>query len=461
MLPSVWTGKKVAILGLARQGKSLARFFAEQGARIVISDLRSEESLAAAIEELSGLKVEYALGEHPLQLLDEADLLCLSGGVPADLPIVDAARELGIVVSNDAQLFLEASPAPVLGITGSAGKTTTTVLLGRMAEAHTAGSGRKVWVGGNIENPLLDDLDQIQPDDVVIMELSSFQLELMTRSPQIAAVLNLTPNHLDRHKTMQAYANAKVNILRHQSIADSAVLNHDDEGSWKMRAQVRGGLLSFGQDPPAEGRGSFLRDGAVWLRREGAEVKVCPFDAIELRGGHNRINVAAACSLAEAAGFSIEAMAAGIRGFRGVAHRLEQVRDVQGVKWINDSIATAPERAIASMRAFDEPLILLAGGRDKDLPWDSFAEEVCIRVDHLILFGEAGEKIAKVMEACHEIPATLTIERCADLETAVAAAARIAKPPDVVLLAPGGTSFDAFPDFAARGERFRELVMAL
>jgi UDP-N-acetylmuramoylalanine--D-glutamate ligase len=456
-----WNGKRVVVLGLARQGVALARYFVGQGAEVVISDTKRAEDLIEARQDLSDLPIEYVLGGHPPALIERADLLCLSGGVPADLPLAQQAREQGISLSNDSQLFLEGCPAPVIGITGSAGKTTTTTLVGRMAAAQFKNTGRHAWVGGNIGRPLLADLHEINPNDLVVMELSSFQLELMTSSPHIAAILNVTPNHLDRHKTFEAYTAAKAKILAYQTNEGVAVLGREDEGAWALRDQVRGNLISFGLARPDDGYGTYISDDEIWLRKNVEDVNLCPLNIIELRGKHNLLNVLAACAMASVAGLSLEAMMAGIRGFSGVDHRLEFVRRVRGVDWFNDSIATAPERALAAICSFDEPLVLLAGGRDKDLPWEEFAMMVNQRVDHLILFGEAAEKIAGVVDAAPGEKRTLSVDICPGLEAAVKRAADIAEPGDVVLLAPGGTSFDEFKDFIERGERYRALVEAL
>ena len=455
-----WAGKRVVVLGLARQGKALIRYFVEHGADVVVSDSKPAEALKEETEELGNLSVDFVFGGHPPALLEGANLLCLSGGVPADLPLAQQAREQGIPLSNDAQLFLERCPASVIGITGSAGKTTTTTLVGRMASAEYQESEKYVWVGGNIGRPLLADLPTIQTQDLVVMELSSFQLELMDISPQIAVILNVTPNHLDRHKTMVAYTAAKRRILQYQLPDDLAVLNRDDEISWALKDQVRGRLISFGWEIP-EGEGTYLAEDVIRLRLNGKDSALCPVEAVALRGRHNLLNVIAACAIAAVAEISPEAMQAGVRGFQGVEHRLEFVRRIDGVDWYNDSIATAPERAIAAIHSFDEPLVLLSGGRDKDLSWDAYAELVCSRVRHLILFGEAVEKIANAIEEHRQAGCELQVEICADLDQAVAAAARVAEAGDLVLLAPGGTSYDAFQDFAERGERYRELVNSL
>lgn len=456
-----WAGQRVVILGLARQGKALARFLCELGAEVIVSDLQPAEAMVEAQSELEDLSLTYVFGEHPLEMLNRANLLCLSGGIPIDIPIVAAARERGVAVTNDAQLFMAACPAPVIGITGSAGKTTTTALVGAIAQRAAAGSDRKVWVGGNIGNPLLSDLEAMDAHDMVIMELSSFQLELMTRSPQIAVILNITPNHLDRHKTMAAYTAAKSRILRFQKPSDTAVLGRDDTVAWSLREIAPGKLIAFGASNRGDLDGAFVGEDQIWLQWEGVRQAVCPTRAVKLRGAHNLLNVAAACATAAAAGFSVEAMRAAIERFQGVEHRLQVVRELGEVTWVNDSIATAPERAMAAMRSFAEPLVLLAGGRDKDLPWGDFADLVARRVDHLILFGEAAGLILEAVTHAGDRERPFSIEVCPDLQAAVEAAARTAESGDVVLLSPGGTSYDEFTDFVERGERFVELVEKL
>ncbi len=482
----IYRGKSVVILGLARQGVALARYLAQAGARVTVSDRQTEETLAASLAALSDLTIEYVLGDHPLTLLERADLLCLSGGVPYALPIVIEARRRGVPLSNDSQVFLEVCPpgVTVVGITGSAGKTTTTTLVGRMLTTQAEGGKMRaeeqqdfhpssfivhpssVWVGGNIGNPLISDVGQMQPGDLVVMELSSFQLELMTRSPQVAAVLNLTPNHLDRHGTLEAYAAAKSNILRYQAPDEVAVLGWDDVGSRSLTSLVRGRLAFFSGEGEVE-HGAFLRarrgplpgdDDVVW-RWEGREQVVCPAGDIQLRGRHNLLNVLGACAISGAAGATVDMMRAGLAGFKGIEHRLELVRERDGVRWYDDSIATAPERVVAALKSFDEPVVLLAGGRDKKLPWDECARLIKERVKYVVLFGEAAPLIQKALEAVNMDASRYT--RCATLAEAVSAAARRAQNGDVVLLSPGGTSYDEFKDFAERGEKFTEWVRAL
>jgi len=456
-----WNGQRILVLGAARQGLALARFLTRQGARVTLNDQRPVEKMASAREALSGLSVNWALGGHPLSLLDETDLVCLSGGIPLDLPIVIEAARRGLSLSNDSQIFMEAVPCRVIGITGSAGKTTTTTLVGRMAAAAVT-APRHAWIGGNIGQPLIEFLDEIQPEDTAILELSSFQLDQMTLSPQIAAVLNITPNHLDRHGTMEAYTAAKARLLEFQQAGDTAVLGRENPGAWALASRVRGNLVTFGlRHPPAGQRGTYCRDHMLWFWDGQMDQALLPLELVQLRGEHNLMNILAACALAVAAGFPAEAIQSGVRDFKGVAHRLEFIRMHRGAQWFNDSIATAPERTAAALRSFDEPVVLLLGGRDKNLPWEQLAELVRERVDHVVIFGEAAGKIQSALGGVHSGLKPYTVFTCSGLYEAVLAAAEVAEPGDVVLLSPGGTSFDEFKDFEERGECFRLWVNQL
>jgi UDP-N-acetylmuramoylalanine--D-glutamate ligase len=465
MNEQLWKDQRVVILGAARQGTALARYLVRHGAKVMLSDLRSTEELSDARAALADLaerdphSLEWYCGGHPLELLNRADLVCVSGGVPLEQPIIVEAQRRGIRLSNDSQIFLEIAPCKVIGITGSAGKTTTTSLVGRMAQVAYRqmgiSAGGQVWVGGNIGSPLITEIEQMKPEDLAVVEMSSFQLEIMERSPQVAAVLNITPNHLDRHGTMQAYRKAKARILEYQTGENTAVLCPEDLGSWSLSEMVRGKLVTFGFGVSAEWVGTYLQRDDLVLWDGKVETPILPREAVRLRGEHNLLNTLAACAIAHAAGLPVESMRAGIDGFVGVPHRLEFVRSWGGAEWYNDSIATAPERSMAAIRSFEEPLVLLAGGRDKDLPWEEFASLVRQRVKHLIVFGEAAGKIERAVgESYPKI-------RCHTLAEAVQTAAGVVELGDVVLLSPGGTSFDEFRDFEERGECFRRLVMQL
>lgn len=494
-----YAGQRVAILGMARQGAALARFMLTEGAHVTLSDTRSESQLAGICAELqcfaaalaagngaaaSGAdRLKFVLGGHPFDLLERLDLLCLSGGVSPAIPIVQEAVRRGIPLSNDGALTLRHCPAAIVGVTGSAGKTTTTTLTGLMLEA----SGLVTHVGGNIGTPLIDRLDAIGPGDKVVMELSSFQLELFDRSPAVAALLNITPNHLDRHPSMSHYAAAKANILRFQERGDTCALSADDAytGAWLAsgRCEIAEGAgqpavyfplvaarLGFSLEREVE-VGAFLAgDRLIWRGAGLAGAVICRATDVKLRGRHNLANILAACCLAGAAGATEAAMAQVATTFRGVEHRLEIVRERNGVTWVNDSIATAPERTVADLRSFTEPIVLLLGGRDKNLPWHEAAAEIhrqgadgAPAVAAVVLFGEAAGLIAAAL-ARYEAEtgaAPVPVYAGQDLAGAVKTAAEVARPGDVILLAPGGTSFDAYEDFAARGRHFRALVGAL
>ncbi|MFA5872757.1 MAG: UDP-N-acetylmuramoyl-L-alanine--D-glutamate ligase [Anaerolineales bacterium] len=453
-----WNGKRVTILGGARQGQAAARWLAHHGASVTVNDRRTAEQMAAARSALDDTPVTWVLGSHPVEILDTTDIVCRSGGVPLDNPIVVEAARRGIPLTNDTQVFMETVPCQTVGITGSSGKTTTTTLVGQMAKTAF---GDKVYVGGNIGDPLLNYVDKMKPDDLAILEISSFQLEQMTLSPNVATVLNITPNHLDRHNTMEAYTAAKQRILNFQATGDTAILCREDPGSWRLRGKVNSRLISFGFGHiPGKQDGSFLSDGILHLRKRGVEIPLLRRDQIQLRGEHNVMNALAAFAIGYAAGLPLDAMREAAEDFRAVAHRLELVREWNGAKWYNDSIATAPERTMAAIRSFTEPIVLLLGGRDKNLPWEELAALVHERVERVVIFGEAAEKIAAALEQAHG-PLQKTVERCKDLEEAVQAAARVTEPGEVVLLSPGGTSFDQFRDFEERGEAFRKWVSEL
>lgn len=477
--PQALAGLRALLIGAAREGTALARYLARCGALVTLSDNKPAEQLSHALEALRGLPVTLALGGPP-PALEGYDLLFLSPGVPPSAPIVQEARRRGLPISSEPRLFTQLCPAPIVGITGSSGKTTTTALTGRMLAAD----GRRVWVGGNIGAPLTDRLLDEPPPEVAVMELSSFQLEIFSPdyqglevearrsaasraislagwSPPVAAITNITPNHLDRHPDMADYMRCKWQILAHQSAQDWAVLNRDNPPTCEMAARVRGRLLQFSL-LEAVTEGAFLQSGSLLLRLEGREQRLCRQEALPLRGLHNVANVLAAACCASACGASVEAQREAALRFAGVAHRLEVVRVRDGVTWINDSIATSPERAIAALRAYHEPVVLLAGGRDKHLPWEEWAALVRERVRVVIAFGEAAPIVERALTAGAPADGRQPkLRHAATLEEAVILAAQAARTGEVVLLSPGGTSFDAFDDFEARGERFRELVNAL
>ncbi|PWB51641.1 MAG: UDP-N-acetylmuramoyl-L-alanine--D-glutamate ligase [Anaerolineales bacterium] len=474
-----WLDKRVIVIGAARQGVAVGRYLALHGARVVMNDHKSDDQLKPVRQSLDeslgdqSSQVEWSFGGHPLSLLDGADVVCVSGGVPLSLPLVEEAQKRGIQLTNDSQIFLEACPCRTIGITGSAGKTTTTSLVGKIAEAAVSTSGgntpyQKIWVGGNIGSPLLGAVEEMQPNDLVVLELSSFQLELMTTSVNIACILNITPNHLDRHATMEAYTAAKARILEYQDATDMAVLGYDDPGAWALLGRVRGTKVSFGSHKPITiGQGAFIDGDWVCLWTGQVVIRVLRQVEIPLRGWHNVENVLAALAVSQAAGLPVEAMREAVTAFTGVPHRLEWVASWKGADWYNDSIATAPERVMAAIHSFESPadvnrpIVLLAGGRDKKLPWYELAKLIHDRVDHLIVFGEAADIISAAVGPARNGYRPFSMDKCTGLQQAVDIAAQVVETDDIVLLSPGGTSFDEFRDFEERGEAFKRWVLNL
>jgi UDP-N-acetylmuramoylalanine--D-glutamate ligase len=436
---------RATVVGAAREGVDLARFLVGEGADVLVTDAKPAEELAEALAALAGLPIRYALGGHPFDETLDADVLYVSPGVPPTVPLLIEARRRGVRVSSGTQLFFERCPAPIVGITGSSGKTTTTALVGKILEA----AGRRTFVGGNIGVPLLGRLAEIDRDAWVVLELSSFQLESMLVSPHVAAVTNITPNHLDRHASMEEYTAAKANIVLHQRETDWAILNADDPGSAGLRP--RGRSLRFSLEQPVEG--AYLDDERLTLARDGRSDVICTSGELRLRGRHNVANVLTACAIAAAAGAPVEAMRTVARSFTGVAHRLELVATVAGVRYVDDSIATSPERSMAALAAYDgEPTILLAGGRDKHLPMEEWGRRVAASVRELILFGEAAPLVEQAARAAG-MPST-RIHHGETVDASVRLAHRLSRPGDLVLLSPGGTSYDQFRDFEERGAAF-------
>lgn len=448
-------GKKATLIGLgARTNVALARFLVRHGAEVTISDRKPAEQLGQEIALLGDLPVRLSLGANRVEDAISADVVFVTPGAPRDLPMVVAALEAGVPVSSEIELLFDLCPAPIVGLTGSSGKSTTTTLVGEILKA----AGRKVYVGGNLGTPLIDRVEEMTPGDWVVLELSSFQLEAMRQSPHVAAILNITPNHLDRHPSMEHYAEAKRNLIRYQRPGDWTILGYANDITRAFGRDLATRRLYFGVDP-VEGEGAFVADGAVRLRLDGRTESVVAVGEIQLRGRHNLENVTAAVAVAAATGVEPEAMRPAITTFRGIEHRIEPVRTIDGVQFFNDSIATAPERTLAALRAFAEPMVLLCGGRDKHLPLEELAAMIKSKVHTLVLFGEAAELLQRAMDEAGAPPPRIL--RCQDLAEAVSLAAGAANPGDVVLLSPAFTSYDQFRDFEERGREFKRLVREL
>lgn len=444
-------GKRVLVVGLGIEGVDLVRYAVAQGAVVTANDVQPRQRLEPRIAALEGLPVRYELGGHDPALAATHDVILVSQGVPLDLPVIEEARRLGRPVGSLTGLVLARCPGPIVGVTGSSGKTTTTALLGEMfAEA-----GTRHVVGGNIGTPLLSRLGELDEQTWAVLEISHTQLELVDRSPHVAVVTNVTPNHLDRY-TWDEYVALKRRIVAFQHRDDIAVLNYDDgvARSFASDTPAKIHATTIAGEPPRDG--AWLREGDVSLRRNGADTPVLPVAEIPVRGAHNIENVLSAVAAANACGLRVEAMARAIRAFRGVPHRLEVIAVAAGVTWVNDSIATTPERTIAGLRSFDEPIVLLLGGREKHLPLDGLAREAAERCRAVVCFGEARELLAEAIRG-----AGIAAAAVEGLRDAVETAEAAARPGDVVLLSPACTSFDAYENFERRGDDFRTLVGAL
>ena len=447
-------GKRATVIGLGREGISLVRFLAERGAQITVSDMKTAEQLRDSLAQIEGLPVKLSLGKNRIADTMEVDIVYVSPGVPLDIPPLVAARERGIPISSSTKLFFQFCPAPIIGITGSSGKTTTTSLVGNIFKE----AGRDVFVGGNIGLPLLDKLPEITSASWVVLELSSFQLILMEQSPHAATITNITPNHLDMHPSMEHYIWAKQNILRYQTTRDFAVLNYDDPLMRSIAADCPSQVIFFSQTRELEPEGAFLREGQIMTRYGGREEALLSTQDIKLLGRHNIDNVLTACALATVCGIESEPIARAVTSFKGVEHRLELVAHIKGVAYYNDSIATTPDRTVAGLRAFNQPAILLAGGRDKHLPLETMSEVVAERCKSVILYGEAAQAFEEALSAQ---PGHPQIVRSPSFAEAVSTAYRLAVPGDVVLLSPACASFDLFANFEERGHEFKRLVARL
>ncbi len=446
-----WQGKRIVVIGLGIEGEDLARYFAEHGASVAVSDNKGPEALVQRVRSLTPLGVDFRLGGNDPSDVQGADLVCVSQGVPLNNPAVVAAREAGIPIDSMTSFFLERYPGPVAGITGSSGKTTTTSLVDSIFTV----AGRKHVLGGNIGRGLLSLLDGASADAWAVLEISHTQLVLTQRSPNVAALLNVTPNHLDQFSWEQ-YVDLKRKIYSFQGGDGVAVFNGDDPVSQQLRLEAKGRVFLFSTEGDHGADGAFLINDTVVWRRDGRTDAVVFRSEIPLRGFHNVANVTAATAIAAACDIGPGPITEAIRSFKAPPHRIEFVRQVGGVDFYNDSIATAPERTLAALRSFEEPIVLLLGGRDKNLPLDDLMLEASRRCRAVVCFGESGRMLASAARR-----AGIDAIETPSLAEAVDAAAAQARSGDSVLLSPACTSFDAYDNFEQRGIEFRELVSLL
>lgn len=439
--------KRVMVLGLARTGRETARFLAQRGANVLVSDVRPAADLKAELDGLAGLRIEYRLGGQNLNWLEGVDMVVPSPGVPANNIFLQEAGRRGAEIISEIELAYRFLSLPLMAVTGTNGKSTTTTLIGEILKA----SGMKAFVGGNLGTPLI--ACESASWDWGVAEVSSFQLEwVKSFRPRIAVLLNLSEDHLERYPDLAAYGRAKGRIFAAQQEEDVAVLNRDDPRVWAMRQQLRSKVVSIGLSEVRNG--VFVdRDTIVW--RDGEREERFPLSGVKIKGVHNVQNMMAAIAATKAIGVEQDIIEKTLEAFPGLEHRLEFIREKDGVRYFNDSKATNVGAVEKSLASFSEPVILLAGGVDKGGDYRPLQDYIRQRVRRLVLFGAAKDTIA---EALGHLTETVIVT---DLAAAVRDAAAHAQPGDVVLLSPACSSFDMFRNYAERGTAFKTWVHAL
>lgn len=444
-------GKRVAVLGIGISNRPLIRMLLSCGISVCACDKTPREQLDDEVLELERLGAVLHVGQGYLDGM-QADVVFRTPGMHPEIPALQKLRKQGAVITSEMEAFFEVCPCRIIAVTGSDGKTTTTTLIAKILE-H---AGRRVWVGGNIGSPLLPQANQMQPDDIAVVELSSFQLMTMTRSASVAVVTNLAPNHLDMHKDMAEYVAAKQNVYLHQNASGKLIVNADNAISNGFAATAPGRVEKFSRMLCPE-NGVYLQNGEILRNGE----KIMDASDIRIPGVHNIENyMAAACAVEGFA--SDEDIRAVATSFGGVEHRIELVRELHGVRYYNDSIASSPTRTIAGLHAFNQKVILIAGGYDKHIPFDVLGPEICAHVKTLILCGATADKIrAAVLAAPEYAPGSPEILQNETLAGAVSMAQACAQPGDVVTLSPACAAFDQFKNFMVRGQTFKKLVQEL
>ena len=448
--------KKVGMVGLGVTNNGIAKMLAAKGIHVTIHDRQERAELGDICREMEEAGVSLVLGHDYLRRLEE-DIIFRAPGVPFDLPELVAARKEGRVITSDLEMFFDLCPCPIIGVTGSDGKTTTTTLIAEMLRAE----GKTVHLGGNIGKALFPEIETVSPEDYAVVELSSFQLISLRRSPDIAVVTNVSPNHLDIHGTMKAYVAAKRNILLHQNAFGKAVLNADNDLARKYAPDVRGSVCTFSRQVNVY-RGAWEDQyGTLWYSENGSQTRLMRAEEIRIPGAHNVQNYLAAITAVWGL-VSLDTIRKVAHEFAGVEHRIEFVRELDGVRWYNDSIATSPSRTIAGLLSFDQQIIVIAGGYDKKIPYAPLAPVLLEKAKVLILTGATAPKIEAAVTDCPGWEKSgRKILHAAGLEEAVQLARQEAREGDIVSLSPASASFDRYKNFEARGRHYKQLVEGL
>ena len=446
--------KKVLVFGLGISGIGAGKILEEHGADVVLYDGNqklTEEKVRKQLGEDSNARI--VIGEFPEEILENLDMTVLSPGVPTDLPVIEKMRKQGVTVIGEVELAYQYGKGDVLAITGTNGKTTTTTLLGEIMKNYQD----NVYVVGNIGTPYTTAASLMTDDTITVAEMSSFQLEsIVDFRPRVSAILNFTPDHLNRHHTMEAYVNAKKNIAKNQTEDDYCILNYEDELTREFRKEVKAKVLYFSSQRKLE-EGIYLEDGNIIYHYGNVSEKICHVDELQILGTHNHENVMAACAMAAVYGVPVEKIRESVKAFKGVEHRIEYVTEKDGVAYYNDSKGTNPDAAIKGIQAMNRPTVLIGGGYDKGSEYTEWINSFDGKVKKLILIGDTKEKIAEDARKCG-----FTDYEFADtFEEAVLTAAKIAESGEAVLLSPACASWDMFPSYEVRGEKFKEIVKSL
>lgn len=458
MTTNTFIDKKVAVLGAGVEGLSSATFFLNQKAHVTLFDQKPAEKMdIALLEDFKTRGYQLVLGENAFGNLTGFDLIVRSPGIKKDHPALLQAAKEGVTITSQTKLFFDLCPGMIIGVTGTKGKGTTATLIYEMLKK----AGRDVYLGGNIGTPPLSFLDKLDEQSQVVLELSSFQLSDLTKSPHIAVMLMIVPEHLDYHTDMPEYIDAKRNILRFQTTSDYAILNRDYLPTNESDMYTDGQVFYVTRERTSAQQGSFVKDGAIWMSMQGREWKIIDLDRIALRGKHNIENAVAAAMAATLAGASKEDIVEVLRTFTGLEHRLELVSEVNGVRYIDDSFSTTPETAIAAIQSFEEPEILILGGSGKKSDFAELSQVIkeAGNIKAIIGIGQEWENIKKALT---DLPShILLIEGADTMEKVVKGAAAIARSGDVVLLSPACASFGMFKNYKERGDLFKEEVKKL
>ncbi len=444
-------GKKISVFGMARSGMAVARLLSKNGAEVFITDIKEENELNSELQELKKLNISFEIGSHSQEAISHKDYIILSPGISSDIPILKEAKNMGLPMFSEIEVAFWLCQAQIVGITGSNGKTTTSALVGQILEEDN----RECRVAGNIGVPFSSVVEDVSSQGIIVVELSSFQLENIEEfKPEVAALLNVSPDHLDRYPDLKSYSEVKLRIFENQTPQDFALFNLDDDYSMKIKDHPNAREIFFSTTKEVD-RGAFIKNGEMVLRSDGKTEKISNAEEIGIKGPHNLSNAACACAIAGILGVKKESIGEALKSFKGVEHRLEEVRMISGIRFVNDSKATNVRSLWYALKSIKEPVLLIAGGRDKGGDFSELREIAKEKLKVLILLGEAKKKID---QALGDVIKPIWVD---SLEEAVKKAYNMASPGECVLLSPGCASFDMFENYEHRGRVFKSVVNQL